>query len=237
MGPLLYDMDRVAEVANVDDKDLIEAQRGMILDPHDPEIIAEARKQGISESWLDACQRSPVYRMVKDWNIALPLHPEFRTLPSLFYIPPESPVKTTPDGSDALNMVNGKAVLPKMDDFRIPVRFLANLFSIGDPEPVEKALLRQLAVRGYRRSIRVEGNADTDVLAEVGLTEQDAKDMHRLLALAHYHERFVVPTTKRERTDNAPFIERGYSGFAEMTPGKRPVRRETFHGGRQEVGS
>ena len=134
-------------------------------------------------------------------------------------------------------MVNGKAVLPKMEDFRIPVRFLANLFSIGEPEPIETALLRQLAVRGYRRSIRVEGKPDTDVLAEVGLTEQDAKDMHRLLALAHYHERFVVPTTKRERTDNAPFIERGYQGFAEMAPGKRPVRRDTFHGSREEVGS
>ena len=237
MGPLLYDMDQVANVANVDEKDLIQAQRDIILDPHDPEVIAEARKQGISETWLEACQRSPVYRMVKDWNIALPLHPEFRTLPSLFYIPPESPVKTTPDGADTLNMVNGKAVLPKMEDFRIPVRFLANLFSIGEPEPIETALLRQLAVRGYRRSIRVEGKPDTDVLAEVGLTEQDAKDMHRLLALAHYHERFVVPTTKRERTDNAPFIERGYQGFAEMAPGKRPVRRDTFHGSREEVGS
>jgi nitrate reductase beta subunit len=237
MGPLLYDMDKVAEIANLPEKELVDAQRDLILDPHDPEVIAAAKEAGISDAWLDACRRSPVYRMVKEWKIALPLHAEFRTLPSLFYIPPESPVKTCPDGTDSLKMVGGKTVLPNLDEFRLPVQFLSSMLSCGDDSQVETALLRQLAVRGYRRSVRVEGVADTDVLASVGLSEQDAKDMHRILSLAHYHERFVVPTTRRERTDNAPFIERGYAGFSEMTPGNMPQRSVTFHGNRQEVGS
>jgi nitrate reductase beta subunit len=230
-------MDKVAATANLSENELIEAQRDLILDPHDPEVIRAAKESGVSDAWLSACQRSPVYRMVKDWNIALPLHPEFRTLPALFYIPPESPVRTKADGSDSLSMVGGETVLPNLDEFRLPIKFLAKLFACGEAEPVEKALMRQLAVRGYRRSVRVEDKPDIAVLEKVGLTEQDAKDMHRLLSLAHYHERFVVPTTRRERTDNAPFIERGYAGFSEMTPANLPQRSVTFHGNREEVGS
>jgi len=230
-------MDKVAEIANLPENELVDAQRDLILDPHDPEVIAAAKEAGISDSWLDACKRSPVYRMVKEWKIALPLHPEFRTLPALFYIPPESPVKTKADGSDTLSMVGGKTVLPNMDEFRLPIKFLSSMFSAGDDSQIEVALLRQLAIRGYRRSVRVEGAPDLDVLESVGLTEQDAKDMHRLLSLAHYHERFVVPTTRRERTDNAPFVERGYAGFSEMTPGSMPQRSTSFHGNREEVGS
>jgi len=234
---LLYDIDRVAEIANVPEHELVESQRDLILDPFDPEVIEAAKRSGISDSWLQACQKSPIYKMVVDWEIALPLHPEFRTLPALFYIPPESPVKTKSDGSETLSMVGGKTVLPDLSEFRLPIKFLSSLFSAGDPKPVETALLRQLAVRGYRRSVRVEGTPDIEVLRAVGLTEQDAIHMHRLLALAHYHERFVVPTTRRERTDNAPFIERGYAGFSEMTPANLPQRSVEFHGNREEVGS
>lgn len=236
LGPLLYDMDRVAEAANAPDERLVEAQRDIILDPHDPEVQSAAREAGISEAWLEACRRSPVYRMVKEWEIALPLHPEFRTLPCLFYIPPESPVLTA-QGDGYLNMVNGGGVLPDLDQFRIPIRFLTRLFGAGNEEVVRVALLRQLAVRAFRRSERVERTPNADVLEAVGLTVEDARAMHRLLALAHYHERFVIPTTRRERTANAPYIERGFAGFREMTASGSPKRRSTFHGGRPEVGS
>ena len=146
-------------------------------------------------------------------------------------------MRTKPGGADSIGMVDGKSVLPNLDEFRIPVKFLASLFSAGNNAPVELALLRQLAVRAFRRSERVEGITDIEVLKKVGLTEQDARDMHRLLALAHYHERFVVPTTRRERTENSPYIERGFSGFSEMTPSSAPRRRTSFHGKREEVGS
>jgi nitrate reductase beta subunit len=235
LGPLLYDLDRVAEVANADEADLVRLHREIILDPNDPEVIAAARADGVTEAWLDACRRSPVYRMVKEWEIALPLHPEFRTLPSLFYIPPESPVSTSAGGG-AYDMI-GESLLPNLDEFRIPMQYLAGMLSAGNEGEVRKALERQLAVRAFRRSERVEGRADTRVLDRVGLTEAQARHMHRLLALAHYHERFVIATTRAEATENAPFIERGYTGFAELAPGKSPQRRTSFHGERAEVGS
>lgn len=230
LGPLLYDLDKVAEVANADEADLVSMHRDLILDPNDPEVIAAAREAGVTEAWLDACRRSPVYKMVKDWEIALPLHPEFRTLPSLFYIPPESPVATEDSEQSNYDMVGGETVLPNLEEFRIPIEYMASMLAAGNVEEVRKALLRQLAVRNFRRNERVEGTVDTAVLESVGLTEEDARHMHRLLALAHYHERFVIATTHTEATDSAPYIERGFTGFDELAPGKAPRRRTSFHG-------
>ncbi len=238
MGPLLYDLDAVPAAANVPDDELIQAQRNLILDPNDPEVIRNAKEQGITEEMLEACRRSPVFRMVKKWEIALPLHAEFRTLPSLFYIPPESPVRTALESKEMINMIGDeKGVLPNFSQFRIPIKYLARLLGAGNEDVVEKALVRLIATREYRRSIRVEGKKDLTAVKAAGLEEQDAIDMHRILSLAHFHERFVVPTTHRERTEGNPYIERGYVGFDELAPGRGPVRSVELHGGREEVGS
>jgi nitrate reductase beta subunit len=79
-----------------------------------------------------AAQRSPVYKLAKDYRVALPLHPEFRTMPMVWYIPPLSPVvdrltETGHDGEDAGNLFGA------IDALRIPVEYLAELFTAGDP--------------------------------------------------------------------------------------------------------
>jgi len=240
LGPLLYDLDEVAKVANTkDEKQLVAEHRKIILDPFDPEVIAEAKRQGISDDWLDACRRSPVYRMVKEWEIALPLHPEFRTLPSLFYVPPESPVATAKPKDDrkTMDMVGGETVLPDLKEFRIPIEYLARLLAAGNTAEVEKALKRQLAMREFRRLERVEGRTDESVLAAVGLTVKQARHMHRLLSLAHFHERFVIATTRTEDTVSAPYLERGFTGYDDMAPHSAPKRRTAFHGNKMGVGS
>ena len=83
------------------DAELVEAQRELILDPHDPEVVAAARANGIPDEVIDAAQRSPVYRFVKEWKLALPLHPEYRTLPMLFYVPPLLPAMAAGRGHRA----------------------------------------------------------------------------------------------------------------------------------------
>ena len=88
MGPLLYDMDRVAAAAGRPDDEIVEAQREIILDPDDPEVIAAAAAQGISDTWLEACRRSPVYNMFIDWRIELPLHTKFLQMPYRLDLPP-----------------------------------------------------------------------------------------------------------------------------------------------------
>src|SRR5690625_7479321 len=88
---MLYDADKVLEAASVEDEqDLYQAQLDIFLDPNDPEIIEEALKEGIPMDWIEAAQKSPIYKMVIDWKIALPLHPEYRTMPMVWYIPPLS---------------------------------------------------------------------------------------------------------------------------------------------------
>jgi nitrate reductase beta subunit len=227
MGPLLYDQDKVAELASVPEKELVAAQRELILDPNDPEVIKAAKEQGISDDWLSAAQRSPVYKMVKDWEVALPLHPEFRTMPSLFYVPPESPMVTALDERGVWNSTGDW--LPAVEDYRVPIKYLSAMFGAGNEEVVLTALKRQLALRQYKRSEQVEGTPDLDVLGQVGLTQADADHMFRLFSLGFLKERFVLPTTRREDAEADPFIERGFMGFDEMGPQGQLKRRHKFH--------
>jgi nitrate reductase beta subunit len=230
-------MDRVEEAATVEEKDLVRAQRDIVLDPFDTNVIEAAKKNGISDDWIDAAQRSPAYKLFKKWELALPLHPEFRTVPMLSYIPPLSPLvtsagKDSPSDTDVFDMGQPKGVLidlDELDQLRVPISYLTSMFAAGNEEEVKKSLMRQLAVRHYERSIRVEGRPNVDVLKKVGLTEDDAKGIVRTLSLAFNNERFVVPTTKREMADISPYTERGLTGFAGMGPWTAMKRRKSYH--------
>lgn len=228
-GPLFYDMERVMDVATSPDSELVKAHRGIILDPFDKKVIQAAQDAGLSDDWIDAAQRSPVYKFFVKWELALPLHPEFRTLPMLFYIPPQSPMASIMDRG-LIGMTKPESgVLPELDKFRVPLKYLARLLAAGNVDEVKKSLLRQLALRKYNRSIRVDGKPNARVLDEAGLTEQDAKDMFRLLSLAFLNERFVIPTTRRENAEICPYTERGFVGFDGMKLYSPMKRRETYH--------
>ena len=82
LGVVLYDADRISEAASTSDqRDLYEEQLKVFLDPNDPAVIEQARKDGVPDAWLEAAKHSPVYKMAMDWKVAFPLHPEYRTLP------------------------------------------------------------------------------------------------------------------------------------------------------------
>jgi len=237
LGVLLYDMDKVVASASAPEEALVERHREAILDPRDEDVIEAARASGIPESWLKAARESPVYRIFKEWKLALPLHPEFRTMPSLFYVPPESPIATALDeGGNYTTKGDGGGILPDLDEFRIPIKYLARLLAGGHEGEVKRALLRQLAVRRFIRSERVGGEADENVLKEVGLSVEDARAIHRLFALAFLPERYVLPTSHKELHVDDPFVEAGLGGFGDMKAigvGKR--RRSPFsRSGRKE---
>src|SRR5215218_1267212 len=93
LGLFLYDADAVTgAAATPDPRDLYQAQLDLILDPTDPAVINAARDSGIPADWLDAARRSPVYALAKKYRVALPLHPEYRTMPMVWYVPPLSPI-------------------------------------------------------------------------------------------------------------------------------------------------
>ncbi len=232
-GPLLYDYDRVEWAGSTPKvEDLVEAQREIMLDPYDEAIVKTAIDSGIPEAWIDAAQRSPVYKLFVKYRIALPLHPEFRTLPNIYYVPPESPVLTFLEKKGVMGMAGGHGgaleILPRLDELRVPLKYLARLLAGGNTELVKEALAKQLAVRLYRRSKFVEGKPDTRFLKEVGLTEEGAEEMHRLLAIAHYTERFVVPFKTSEKLKESPYLERGFIGYDKKGTMKR---RGVFHVG------
>lgn len=132
--------------------------------------------------------------MAMEWKLALPLHPEYRTLPMVWYVPPLSPIQSAADAGE----LGSNGILPDVESLRIPVQYLANLLTAGDTKPVLRALKRMLAMRHYKRAETVDGKVDTRALEEVGLTEAQAQEMYRYLAIANYEDRFVVPSSHRE---------------------------------------
>lgn len=200
LGVLLYDADKIQEAANTpNEQDLYQAQLDIFLDPFDPEVIAAAKKEGIADNWLKAAQRSPVYMMAMDWKVALPLHPEYRTLPMVWYVPPLSPIQSAVEAGH----VGKNGEIPDLKSLRIPMRYLANLLTAGNEAPVERALERMIAMRAYKRAQQVDGIEDLEVLKQVGLTVEQVEEMYRYMALADFEDRFVIPTSARAYAENA----------------------------------
>jgi nitrate reductase beta subunit len=210
LGVLLYDADRIQQAASVEnERDLYQAQLDIFLDPHDPDVIAQAHLDGVPDKWLEAARNSPVYKMAVQWKVALPLHPEYRTLPMVWYVPPLSPVSAAVNAGQLA--ANGH--LPDVGQLRIPMKYLANMLAAGETGPVIRALERLLAMRSYHRSKHVHDRVDTAVLAQVGITQAQVEEMYRIMAIANYEDRFVIPTVHREYAENA-FNVRGGAGFS-----------------------
>lgn len=243
LGVMLYDADKIEAVASVDEKDLISAQMDIYLDPFDPKVIAEAKANGISDSTLAAAQASPIYKFVKEWGIALPLHAEFRTLPNLFYVPPMLPVMATISQNTKDNStLNDKAkawddkwlydtsideIFGNIDNMRFPLKYMASLFGAGDEKIMAEKLKKLMAIRIYRRHVTVGdiSKAKSDAaLAEIGFNEATAEAVYKMTSLAKFDDRFVIPAAHREQA--IEMLEstadvKGNTGFG-WTP--KPVR-------------
>jgi nitrate reductase beta subunit len=88
-----------------------------------------------------------------------------------------------------------------IDSMRIPVDYLANLLAAGDSEVIRDVLRRLAAMRGHMRKREVLGEHDTAMAAAVGMSVNDVEDMYRLLAIANYEDRYVIPQAHAELGD------------------------------------
>jgi nitrate reductase beta subunit len=223
-GIMLYDADKIEALASTpNEQDLYQAQLDIFLDPNDPEVIKQARIDGVPEDWISAAQKSPIYKMAVDWKIAFPMHPEFRTLPMVWYVPPLSPVQSHID-QGALSSDPG-SVIPPVENLRMPLKYLANLLTAGKEAPIVSALKRMIAMRAYQRSVHVEGTPDTRALDEIGMSVDMALEMYRYLAIANYEDRFVIPTGHQEVTLEDFYGHQGQNGFTfgnDSSPGISP---------------
>ena len=207
-GIMLYDADAVARAASRPrEQDLYQAHLDLFPDPRDPAVIARARRDGVPDSWIEAAQRSPVYKLAVAWRVAFPMHAEFRTLPMVWYVPPLSPVQTAmeqgrlPVGADGL--------FPDVSALRIPLRYLANLLAAGEEAPIASALKKLIAMRHWQRARHVGATQDPMILAAAGLDATQAEEMYRYLVIADYEDRFVIPTSHQELSREDP---RGFQG-------------------------
>jgi len=198
LGLVLYDADKVSTAAATQDEhDLLAAQRSVLLDPHDPQVVAAARAEGIPDDWITAAQSSPIWKLISEYEVALPLHPEYRTLPMVWYIPPLSPVvdTVTASGNDG---EDGRTLFAAISQMRIPLEYLAGLFTAGDTAPVERVLRRLAAMRSAMREVNLGNPLPEETAAAVGMTGAAVEEMYRLLAIAKYEERYVIPTAHTE---------------------------------------
>ncbi len=239
IGLFLYDADKVTAAASVENEhDLLEAQLDLLLDPDDPQVQEAARRDDIPEDWIDAARRSPVYQLAKVYRVALPLHPEYRTMPMVWYVPPLSPVvdalrETGNDGEDLGSLFGA------LDTLRIPIEYLAELFTAGDPGPVSASLRRLAAMRAYMRDINLGREPRPEIPAAVGMDEETLYEMYRLLAIAKYEDRYVIPKahaeTARDLEELACAVDYGENSgsasgpFGEVSGRPVPVAVETFH--------
>jgi nitrate reductase beta subunit len=227
IGVMLYDADRIEEAASTErTTDLYDAQLDVFLDPNDPLVIETARADGIPEDWIRAAQDSPIWKMAMVWKVAFPLHPEYRTLPMVWYIPPLSPIQN----AAAAGEIGMDGAMPDVRSLRIPVKYLANLLTAGDEAPVAQALERMLAMRAYMRAKTIEGVIDEGIAARVGLSGRVIEDMYKIMALADYEDRFVIPTTHREQVEEA-YDLRGGCGFTDSNGCSTGTSKGSLFGG------
>jgi nitrate reductase beta subunit len=213
IGVLLIDMDRFAEVMTADDNSLIDAYRSCILDPNDKEVIRQAKKAGINDEWLNAAAKSPAYAYTKELGLALPLHPEFRTFPSVFYVPPLSPVSA---GDEAV------AGLPDSNRMKIPLTLLAKLFTAGNTAQISTVLDKITDIRKFMREKRFGGDAAQKVSFKSDLTEKQIEKAYHLITQASIDERMVIPLSSHAEHKD-PYRMQGEAGFG--IRGKKSWRR------------
>ena len=211
VGVILYDAERIGEAAAAaDPKAVYPRHLDILLDPGDPGVMAEAERQGISQGFLDAARKSPVDKLMRRWGLALPLHPEYRTLPMVWYIPPLSPVAGAIDEKAPAD--------ERLSAMRIPVRYLANLLAAGDEQPVRRSLKRLIAVRDHMRSARLEKTPDSAIREANGMSAAEIHEMYELLAIAKYGDRFVLPTAAPPEAGDLMAVK-GERGFPESESG------------------
>ena len=205
MGVLLYDAEQVESAMQAPDAGLVDAQRAVLLDPSDPKVIEGARRSGISEAMLETARRSPVWKYVMEWKLALPLHPEFRTMPMLYYVPPLMPVMgRVGEGVYGHDL---DELFGKIEEARLPMKYLAALFSAGNVELVEGVMRKLLAVRIAMRAKELDDVSQARAaraLRDADLTQAQAEAIYRLTSLCDEHARYVMPPVQREEAMAEP---------------------------------
>jgi complex iron-sulfur molybdoenzyme family reductase subunit beta len=122
---------------------------------HPPACAADCPPQIRLVGFLDDRQ-GPIYKLVEEYEVALPLHPEYQTEPNVYYIPPFAPPQHSPDGET-------------IDVERIPREYLEELFGAAVNDAMETL---------KREQEKVERGGDSELMDI--LTDTNPAQKYRL---------------------------------------------------------
>jgi nitrate reductase beta subunit len=127
---------------------------------------------------------------------------------------------------DTVESVSGN-FFHDIEDARVPLKFLANLFGAGGEGKVVYALKKQKAVRLYRRALTV-GDIPMEtaekILKEADTTKEEVDAIYNLTSLCTFEDRFVIPPMHREEAIEMmkePHEHKASVGFGFVQPPKR----------------
>jgi nitrate reductase beta subunit len=168
---------------------------------------------------------------VKQWGLALPLHPEFRTLPMLYYVPPMLPLRASMnDGRYEIAGASETGLAPMLSSLeraRMPLRYMASLLAAGNEDVVTAVYRKLIAVRVYKRAEKVKDVPEAEVqqaLAQGKTNPEEVEAIFRLTSMPTFEERFVIPPLAREEAIEEtvdPFTHKPEAGFGFRQAGKR----------------
>ena len=194
IGLILYDADGVLEAASVEkETDLYEAQLGLMLDPNDPEVIASARdrESPTNGSMLPAVRPSTRWRR----PIASPCRCTRNTAPCRWSGTSRRCRRSSMRSAVTVTTARIPTTCSAPSSaLRIPIEYLAGLFAAGDTAVVTGVLKKLAAMRAYMRDINLGRDPRAEIPASVGMGEELMYEMYRLLAIAKYEDRYVIPT-------------------------------------------
>ena len=199
IGLFLYDADRVtAAAATENEHDLYEAQLDLLLDPNDPEVQAAARRDGIPEDWIDAAAQVAGLQAGQGLQggaaaaSGVPHHADGLVHPAAVArsstpcarraTTPRTPAtcsgRSTPCGSRS-------STWPSCSPPAMSARCRHRLRKLA-------------AMRSYMRDINLGREPRPEIPAAVGMDEETMYEMYRLLAIAKYDDRYVIPEAHAE---------------------------------------
>ena len=93
---------------------------------------------------------------------------------------------------------NPDQVFATIDSLRIPVEYMGNLITAGKADTVRTVLRKPAVVRAIMRAGQLGRSLDENLPASVGASVDDLEDLYRLLAIAKYEDRYVIPPAHAE---------------------------------------
>ncbi len=138
------------------------------------------------------------------------------------------PAMAQVDGDGVYN-TQSESFFAGIDQNRLPMKYLASLFSNGDTEAITNIYEKLLSVKLHRRNVTVGDLPEDqmkDLMNKSKVSADTANAIFRLTSLATYEERFVVPPAHREESIEmleATADAKGEIGFGFIDRPKRGI--------------